>query len=275
VAVLLTTAVLAPAVAHLREEKTRRIADLTRVARVAQDAVLTPVPSTVGPLRFATVYESASREALIGGDLFAVVSGHGESRLLVGDVRGKGLDAVKTAALVLALYREASSQGRSLAEVADHCDGQLRAYLDDEDFVTAIFASIDDHGHTELLSCGHPAPLLVHDGQLSEVDIPLPAGPLGLAVDSGQPEPISLQLVPGDRLLFFTDGFVEARDHQGAFVELGSLVNELRASSFDDALPAVLRRLHATAGRIDDDVALLLVEFGTPLTSDAKVGALS
>ncbi len=273
VVVLVITAVLAPTVARLREERERRIQDLTRVARVAQDAVLTPVPPTAGSLRLATAYESASREALIGGDLFAVVSVGRETRLLVGDVRGKGLDAVKTAAMVLALFRESAHQWPTLSQLAAHCDRSLKPHLGDEDFVTAVFASIGDTGRVELVSYGHPAPVLTHDRTMRELEIPEPAGPLGLAFDTDEPIPFRFDLDPGDRLLFFTDGLAEARDRDGNFLDLGELVTGVGAADFDQALPGVLARLHSAAQQIDDDLALLLVEYGVPGGSEPVVAS--
>jgi serine phosphatase RsbU (regulator of sigma subunit) len=264
VAVLLLAAGLAPALARMRENRERQIRDLTRAAKVAQDAVLTPVPATAGMLRFASAYESASREALIGGDLFAVVTTDRETRLLVGDVRGKGLDAVKTAALVLALFREAAYRCESLNDVAAYCDERLRPHIGDEDFVTALFASIDDTGYTEIVSRGHPAPLLAHASTLTSLDVPEPAGPLGLAVDPGATSSQRLRLEPGDRLLFFTDGLAEARDRQGQFIDVNDLVAGLGTTEFDATLPAVLSRLHSAAPSIDDDLALLLVEYAAP-----------
>jgi serine phosphatase RsbU (regulator of sigma subunit) len=264
-AVLLLAAGLAPFVAHVREQREQHIADLTRVARVAQDAVLTPVPPVAGSLRLATAYESASREAQIGGDLFAVVADGRETRLLVGDVRGKGLDAVKTAALALALFREAAHRWDSLGDVAAYCDHHLRPHLGDEDFVTALFASIDESGLTEMVSYGHPAPMLAHHARLTGVDLPDPAGPLGLSLGAGVPGTFRMQLDPGDRLLFFTDGLAEARDSKGEFVDVDALVAGVAAGEFEQALPGVLDRLHHTATSIDDDLALLLVEFGTPV----------
>ena len=235
------------------------------MARVAQDAVLTPIPPTSGALRLASAYESASREALIGGDLFAVVSTGRETRLLVGDVRGKGLDAVKTAATVLALFRESATQSATLRELAAHCDGRLQPHLGDEDFVTALFASIDEDGRVELVSHGHPAPVLT---QGSDRHGPRdPRARRAARARAATPTsrlPLRLQLDPGDRLLFFTDGLAEARDRDGNFLDLRELVIGVGSGAFDEALPGVLARLHTAADHIDDDLALLLVEYGVP-----------
>lgn len=263
--VILLAALLAPAVARQRTTHERRIQDLAHVARVAQAAILTPVPTSVGTIRLASEYESASREALIGGDLFGAVEGAGETRLLVGDVKGKGVDAVRTAALTLAAFREAAHDSNPLGEVATYCDAQLRTHLPDEDFVTALFAAIGDDGEVELVSCGHPQPLLIRGRQITSVDRWQPTSPLGLSIQTPTPTPVRMHLEPGDRLLFYTDGLVEARDPQGRFVDVGRLVCDLGALDFDDALPRLLDRLHEAARSISDDLALLLIEYtGTP-----------
>jgi serine phosphatase RsbU (regulator of sigma subunit) len=264
VAVLLVAAVLAPLVAHVRERHERRIRDLTRVARVAQDAVLTPVPSMIGAVRLASAYESAASEARIGGDLFGVVTTPGQVRLLVGDVKGKGLEAVRTAALTLAAFREAAHQQTNLTEVAAACHARLRPHLADEDFVTGVFAAIDDSGRTELVSYGHPPPLLLRDVGFTALEVGEPAGPLGLSLDPGSTRALKLQLTPGDRLLFFTDGLAEARDDDGNFVDVHQLIDGMETSDFDRALPDLLTRLHTAARSLDDDLALLLVEYLNP-----------
>ena len=131
--------------------------------------------------------------------------------------------------------------------------------------MTAMFASIDEDGRVELVSHGHPAPVLTKGPTVTALDIPEPAGPLGLgAATPTNRLPLRLQLDPGDRLLFFTDGLAEARDRDGNFLDLRELVMDVGAGAFDDALPGVLARLHTAADHIDDDLALLLVEYGAP-----------
>lgn len=68
------------------------------MAEVAQRVLLRPVPRRAGHLRAAVSYTSAMAEARIGGDLYEVVTGPSGVRVIVGDVQGKGLEAVETSA---------------------------------------------------------------------------------------------------------------------------------------------------------------------------------
>jgi hypothetical protein len=75
----------------LRARRDRVLAAVRSVAETAQHAVLTPVPATVGPFQAAVRYSAAAAEARIGGDLYALIPTPYGVRLIVGDVRGKGL----------------------------------------------------------------------------------------------------------------------------------------------------------------------------------------
>src|SRR5512142_2624861 len=87
----------------------------------------------------AARYLSAAAEARIGGDLYEVLPRPGAVRLIVGDVRGKGLDAVRTATVVLGEFRAAVDRD-DLVDAVVQMDARLRPYLGDEDFVTALLA---------------------------------------------------------------------------------------------------------------------------------------
>jgi hypothetical protein len=78
---------------------------------------------------------------------------------------------------------------------------------------------------------------------------------------------------PGDRLLFFTDGLLEARDRAGHFFRLDEQTEVLRMPGLQRALDELLDRLYAhTRYILSDDIAVLLVEFAPaepdPTTSD-------
>src|SRR5262245_7459995 len=101
---------LAAVLAQLRERASARVASLSKLAAVAQQAVLRPINSRVGDLKVAVRYVSASQDADIGGDLYEAVDTAYGVRLLVGDVRGKGLDAVRLASTVLGSYRHVAHE---------------------------------------------------------------------------------------------------------------------------------------------------------------------
>ena len=111
-------------------------------ARVAQSALLREVPRSVAAARLACRYLSASAEAQVGGDLVEVIADGASLRWLVGDTRGKGLPAVRLASVAATSFRDACARpGLSLIEVARAVDLSVMRAADEEDFVTAVFAS--------------------------------------------------------------------------------------------------------------------------------------
>jgi hypothetical protein len=176
---IVAATVLSGVVARVRVEREGRLRAVTRVAEVAQRALLGGVPPALGSLRLAVLYASASTEASIGGDFYeALETPHGV-RLLVGDVRGKGLDAVRLAGVVLGSFRDAAQDRPDLAEVAAALDRSVTRAIGPEDFVTAVAVQVLGDGSAIVLNCGHPAPLLVRAGRATELDPPEPAPPLG------------------------------------------------------------------------------------------------
>ncbi|MCU1691493.1 MAG: hypothetical protein JWM64_584 [Frankiales bacterium] len=238
--------------------QTGRLADVTRIAMAAQQAILAEPPARVGPVALSARYVSAAAEARVGGDLYEVVSRPGAVRLVVGDVRGKGLGAVRTATVVLGEFRGAAADLDDLADVARQIDRRLRPYLGEEDFVTALLAEVRDDGGFTLACCGHPPALLCSRGALSPLET-APSLPLGLGAD---PVLLTGRLEPGDRLLLYTDGIIEARDAGRHFLDLLDVVRPLSGGRLEDVLDGVLAGLRAAAGPdLGDDLALLVAEY--------------
>ncbi|MBV9097552.1 MAG: SpoIIE family protein phosphatase [Frankiaceae bacterium] len=253
-------AALAVETADAFREQSGRLAEVTRIAETAQLAILAPPPKRIGPIALSARYVSAAAEARVGGDLYEVVERDGAIRLLIGDVRGKGLAAVRTATVVLGEFRGAAADLDDLVDVAAQIDRRLRPYLGDEDFVTALLADIRVDGSFSIASCGHPPALLASAGTVSEIET-APSLPLGLGA---QPQLVTGQLSVGDRLLLYTDGAIEARDRNGAFAGVAPLIEPVRrgAVGLGDLLDAVLAALHDAAGaELGDDVALLVAEY--------------
>jgi phosphoserine phosphatase RsbU/P len=249
---------LSGVVAQVRVERERRLRAVTRVAEVAQRALLGGVPPALGSLRLAVLYASASAEASIGGDFYeALETPHGV-RLLVGDVRGKGLDAVRLAGVVLGSFRDAAQDHPDLAQVTAALDRSVTRAIGPEDFVTAVVVQVLGDGSAIVVNCGHPAPLLVRGGRAIELDPPEPAPPLGLGP---RPEPLRLTLALGDRILLYTDGASEARARGGFFPLQAAAAFALVSADLEAGLESLWAELQRhVAGQLHDDVALLLIE---------------
>ena len=244
----------------LRTAAQRRLSRVRAVARVAQSALLREVPATVTAGRLASRYLSAAAEARVGGDVLEVVPDAARPRWLIGDTRGKGLPAVRLASVAMTSFRDACAQpGLSLPEIARVVDRSVTRAAGDEDFVTAVFAELDPHGWLQLVTCGHPPPLrLTADGSMQALNPRAHATPLGLHPD---PQPSTFTISPGDRLVFYTDGLLEARDRAGRYFRLEDCADTLRQPDLQAAADGLLERVLAhTKRKLDDDVALLLVE---------------
>ena len=246
----------------LRQRRERELADVRAVAEVAQQVLLRPVPAESGPVKIAVRYISASSRAAIGGDLYEVIAAEDAIRLIIGDVQGKGLEAVKVASAVLGTFREAARDTADLAVIADRIEFTLARELTDEQFVTAIIAQVSaDGSKVELLNRGHPPPLLV-DGAgprlMESAEGGLPLGLAQFAAVPGQAAVIEVGL--GDRLLFYTDGVSEARSRAGDFFPLLQCKAVREASQPDEILDGLSRDVLRHVGHaLDDDAAMLLI----------------
>ncbi|MEU4835255.1 PP2C family protein-serine/threonine phosphatase [Streptosporangium sp. NPDC023615] len=253
-----TVASVLASAGRLRHEN--QLADVRSVAEAAQRVLLRPVPRRAGPgIGVAVSYTSATAEARIGGDLYEVVSTPHGVRIIVGDVQGKGLEAVETAAVVLGAFREAAHDEGTLQGVVTRLENALTRELSGEQFVTAVLAEIGGGPAITVVNCGHPPPMVLGgDGGIWFADPPDEALPLGMSsLQTSRPQPYRVPFQPGDQVLFYTDGVIEARDEEGEFYPLAE-----RAHLLDGADPQ---------GSLDDLRADLLRHVGRPLGDDAAM----
>ncbi len=257
---------IAAVVGAIRQRQAERYAELSRLASVAQGAVLRPLGPQLGPLSIAARYISASAAADIGGDLYEAVDTPYGVRMIIGDVRGKGLEAVRLASIVLGSYRHVAYERADLRAIVADLDRAVARSLGDEDFVTA--ALVEERGGTlTIVNCGHPPPLLLRRGEVIELTPPASAPPLGFMPVV---RPRVERLEPGDRLLFYTDGLAEARRDGQFFPTAGRAWRLLGHGTVADGLASLESALiEWVRGRLDDDIALVLMEYaGSHGTAD-------
>ncbi|MFF2807909.1 PP2C family protein-serine/threonine phosphatase [Streptomyces sp. NPDC058000] len=268
-AAVVTVSALAVVVNRLMHYSYLRLQSARRIALAAQRAVLPQPPASIGPLRIAVRYQAAVKDAQIGGDLYSAQDTPYGVRCLVGDVRGKGLDAVKVVAVAMGAFREAAEEEPTLVGVAARLERALlreRARRSGpertEGFVTSVLVEIppcDDE--LRLLNRGHPAPLLLHAGQVHSAEPSEPALPLGLAeLGADQDRTDTVPFPSGATLLLYTDGLNEARNRAGDFYDPVAGLTGVEFSEPDALLDVLLTEVNRhTAGRITDDLALLAV----------------
>ncbi|MEU4652791.1 PP2C family protein-serine/threonine phosphatase [Streptomyces sp. NPDC023723] len=266
----------------LRLSLDQRLRATRRAAEYAQRAVLPPVRAWFGRTWIAVRYEAASHAAAVGGDLYVVERTPYGVRLLIGDVRGKGPDAIPAVAALVGCFREAAHHTSTLPLLAHHLDEAVIRHIREmadvrgtdpapgEQFITAAVAELPpDGGEVRLLSRGHcPAFLATAEG-VARWEPADPGLPLGLGdLDPGPWRQESRPFAPGDLLLLCTDGLLEARDAHGAFY---SPEADLR-DTWREGPPTVVDHLthlaHRHAGGVlADDLALIAVtvsETGPP-----------
>jgi sigma-B regulation protein RsbU (phosphoserine phosphatase) len=245
--------------AILRTRENRQLAEVQEVAEVSQETVLRRLPPRVGDVALAVRYRSANKAARIGGDLYEALQTPFGVRLLVGDVRGKGLEAVTTASAVLQSFREAAHLEADLAQVALRMDASMRRDADDEEFVTAVIVEVSNPNVVLVVDCGHHPPIVATEDSRRFAHVAAGGQPLGV----GRSWSVSgIPFGQGDRMLLYTDGLVEARDRAGQPFPLLERSQEcMAAGSLDECLDLLLRRLRRhVRRRFKDDLALMILQ---------------
>ncbi|MGW8400849.1 PP2C family protein-serine/threonine phosphatase [Streptomyces lydicus] len=272
IAALVLISVLVTLLRYVRERRDRRLTQVQSVAVAAQQVLMRPLPERIGPLRIASSYLAADAEAQIGGDLYAVAPAAGATRLVIGDVRGKGLDAIEEAAVLIGAFHGSAYRGLSLPSLMAHLGNSVywntvhRADGDPESaesFVTALVLDVrHDAPSLSMINCGHPPPLLITaDGGVRSLEVREPALPLGLTAPSESDYEVEAAgFGPGELLLLYTDGVIEARGPDGTFYPLADRL----ASWAETDPPSLVTRLHDdllrhAGGNLDDDVAIIAV----------------
>lgn len=255
-------AVIAARVRVRREAKLRRI---ERVAEVAQRAILAPLPDRVGPVRMAARYESSAQDAAVGGDFYAAAFTTFGTRVLVGDVRGKGLDAVRLAAEVLGAFRERADEHAELNELLERLNAAVRRRAAPEDFVTAVLVQVTDDGMATVANAGHPRPILARAGQARILAPTVARPPLGFEpIAPAEDSTVRVQLLQADQLILYTDGATEARrPRDRAFRDQDRLLQDAALANTPDGTVARIfdGLLTWAAGRLSDDVAVLALRY--------------
>ena len=250
--------------------RARLLAGAQQVSVALQRALLPEALPTSPDLRFAARYRPASQpEQVVGGDWYdAHLAEDGSYVMSIGDVVGHDIHAAALMGEVRHTLRAFASEGHGPSGVLTRVNRLLAgtveptdvAYPLHERLATCFYLQFDPlSGLGTAVAAGHPKPIVLRPGEpprLLDVQTSLPLGVLPDArlVESGT------ALLPGDVLLMYTDGLVEAPDVPVGD-GVGALLESLAGVACGDLEVLADEVLATCSDRGDDDVALLLVAY--------------
>ncbi len=270
---------MAPAVrvAQLVRTQQAQVRERERIEqelRTAQEIQRTFLPKEIpAPPGWQLVpYYQPARE--VGGDFYDFHQFQdGRLGLALGDVTGKGIPAALVMTAARTMLRTAAQEHAAPGAVFARVNDLLCADIPTSMFVTCFYALLElDTGRLRFANAGQDLPYLRHaDGSVCELratGMPLGLMP-GMRYEEGE-----TTLAPGDSLLFFSDGLVEAHDPQREMFGLPRLARLVSQSTGDSTLiAALLRELAAFTGPgcpQEDDVTLVVLQRMRQTESDGS-----
>lgn len=248
------------------------LARLRTAAGALQRQILRPLPVLTDQVFAHGLYEPIEEDRLVGGDIYEVVESPHGTRVIIGDVQGKGLAAMGAGLAALGAFREAAFREPALTGVADALEDAVVRHNatsaqagETERFVTALILGFDSDGRVEAVNCGHIAPRMLHDGEARVVRLRRTSVPLGMAELSPEVRTAEWFDFPsGATLLVCTDGVTEARDASGAFYPLDERLDRWVRWGPREVLDALRTDLEAFTGGVRrDDIAVLALRGAT------------
>ena len=257
---------------NLQMEKEMQMAEVVQRKTIPQAVDFPAVPE----LRFGARYVAMQA---VGGDLYDVLPIDGRRyALLIADVSGHGMAAALVAAMAKVAFRTQAALGHGPAEVCKAVNQEIHEIIGGETYYLSAFYLVMDvvDGTLSYSNAGHPPVLLVKkDRTIEKLDV---AGGqlLGISGDFAFEEGHN-RMDPGDFLLMFTDGIVEARDPDGDFYEYGRLMEYVRGNrdskpeEFIQGLMDDVDAFSRGASRTDDRAALLVQFLGYRTEATAAI----
>jgi sigma-B regulation protein RsbU (phosphoserine phosphatase) len=199
---------------------------------------------------------------LVAGDFYDVIAADaGHVGLLIADVSGHGVPAALIASMV---KMAAVSQRDNAAHPAQLLSGMNRALCGNTQgqYVTAAYVFVDGESkELRYAAAGHPSMMHLRNGMVTEI---AENGLLLAAVDGIAYTEVAVPLEPGDRLLLYTDGMVEARNVGGAMFGEAGLIAALEQSAGlapDEAADRIIASVQRWAPSQDDDLTVLVCDY--------------
>jgi len=255
---------------QLQAVERERMAQELKVAQLVQQTLLPQSLPALAGWAIAVHYQPAQA---VGGDFYDFRSlPDGKLAIIIGDVTDKGVPAALVMATTRTLLRAATEQLDSPGAVLERVNDLLHPDIPARMFVTCLYAVLNPAtGHLLYANAGHDLPYRAGPGGVEELRAR--GMPLGLLPGMAYEEK-ETTLTPGDTLLLYSDGLVEAHDRQRGMYGFPKLRQELSEFTGGDLVAYLLNTLHDFVGPAweqEDDVTLVTVRYdGPPQPQDGQ-----
>lgn len=217
----------------------------------------------------------------VGGDIFDLIPlGNGKVGIFIGDVSGHGVAATFLSLILKLTVQSIAKEEVSPSKVLERLNSALVKWISDEDFSTALYGIVDTN--LRLLyfaSAGHPKGILIRSGD-KRVE-PLDSKGFCLGIQESVTYTASIvSLYPGDRIIYYTDGFIERRDSKGRILgteRFFDIVARYKDHDIDRILSCITDEIEDICGgrKYEDDLTMLCLEIRDSFFHSYLVGHLN
>ena len=244
-------------------EKERMEEELS-IARDLQTSMLPAKCPTIKGFEIAA-YSLSARE--VGGDFYDFIEmGEDKVGMVIGDVTGKSVSGALVMSASRSVFRMLSEEDLTVGEIMGRANRRIKKDIKSGMFVALLYAVLDPKDRTlSLCSAGQTQPIHWSSETKASrlVETRGDTFPLGILEDVGYEE-TCLDLAPGDKIVLYTDGIVEAMNHKEeifGFERLLEIVQEASSMDADSLLKEILDSVNAFAGGAaqHDDLTVIII----------------
>jgi sigma-B regulation protein RsbU (phosphoserine phosphatase) len=264
VGMLVFVTCLAYAVVRAAFRSEAKFAGVQRELETARQIQLSLLPRTIPAHPGLDIAVRFVPMTAVAGDIYDVVPvGSDSIGLLVADVSGHGIPAALVASMVKVAFAAEAARTDDPAAILTGMNQTLCRHLEHA-YVTAVYAVVNTERQTlTIATAGHPPPLLHRQGETSSLTCEHGVM-LGVFPDAQYANLEVLPFAPGDRLLLYSDGVIEASDRAGEFFDTDRVarwLSDIPHESADRFAETAFEELTRwKGGAFEDDVTFVIAE---------------
>lgn len=234
---------------------------------IAHDLQMSMLPAKCPEIEGFEIAAVSMPAREVGGDFYDFIEiEEGQVGLVIGDVTGKSVSGALVMSASRSVFRMLSEQELTVGQIMTRANERTKKDVKSGMFVALLFAVIDGRNRAlSLSSAGQTQPICfrAETGEAGLIETKGDKAPLGIFEDSEYQE-TRLQLAPGDKIVFYTDGIVEATNEQGEMFGFDRLIEAIqgtRSLTAEALLKEITDRINAFAGGAPqhDDLTVIVL----------------